>query len=93
MKIKNIKDVEGFFHILCECKGDVMLVTGAGDRINLKANLCMHLEMMDIFKDPEIKDIEIITHEPEDAYMIREYLVRAWEETQWAHSNSSTQSA
>ena len=39
MKVQNITDVEGFFKVVDSCKGRVELVTGEGDRLNLKSKL------------------------------------------------------
>ena len=36
MKVQNIKDVNKFFEVVDSCKGRVELVTGEGDRLNLK---------------------------------------------------------
>ena len=36
MKVTNIKDIEKFFKVIDSCKGRVELVTGEGDRLNLK---------------------------------------------------------
>ena len=38
MKVQNIADVEGFFKVVDSCNGRVELVTGEGDRLNLKSN-------------------------------------------------------
>ena len=32
MKIKNIKDVDGFFKVIDSCAGKVELITGEGDK-------------------------------------------------------------
>ena len=37
MKVSNIKDVEKFFEVVDSCTGRVELVTGEGDRLNLKS--------------------------------------------------------
>ena len=37
MKVQNITDIEGFFKAIDSCKGKVELVTGEGDRLNLKS--------------------------------------------------------
>ena len=42
MKIKNINDVDKFFEVVGSCKGKVELVTGEGDRLNLKSKLCQY---------------------------------------------------
>lgn len=38
MKVQNITDVDAFFKVIDECQGTVELVTGEGDRLNLKSN-------------------------------------------------------
>ena len=37
MKVQNIKNIDKFFKVVDQCKGRVELVTGEGDRLNLKA--------------------------------------------------------
>ena len=76
MKIKNITDVKGFLDALCGCKGDIELLTGEGDRINLKSNLCQHLALTEMFSDARISDIDIVIHEPEDVSKLLDYLIR-----------------
>ena len=39
MKVSKIKDIEKFFQVVDSCKGKVELVTGEGDRLNLKSKL------------------------------------------------------
>ena len=39
MKVSNIKDIEKFFEVVDSCQGNVELVTGEGDRLNLKSKL------------------------------------------------------
>ena len=43
MKVSNIKDVEKFFEVVDSCTGRVELVTGEGDRLNLKSKLSQYL--------------------------------------------------
>ena len=49
MKVSNIKDVDKFFEVVDSCAGKVELVTGEGDRLNLKSQIisvcisCKHL--------------------------------------------------
>ena len=42
MKVQNITDIEGFFKAIDSCKGKVELVTGEGDRLNLKSKLSLY---------------------------------------------------
>ena len=42
MKVSNIKDIEKFFEVVDSCQGKVELVTGEGDRLNLKSKLSQY---------------------------------------------------
>lgn len=66
MKITNISNVEAFFKVVDQCKGTVELVTGEGDRLNLKSKLCQYVSLANIFSNGEIPELEVIAHEPED---------------------------
>lgn len=49
MKVQNITDIEGFFKAIDSCKGKVELVTGEGDRLNLKSKLSQYVSLATIF--------------------------------------------
>ena len=66
MKVQNITDIEGFFKVVDECKGKVELVTGEGDRLNLKSKLSQYVSMANIFSNGEIPELEVIAYEKED---------------------------
>ena len=66
MKIQNITDIEKFFQVVDSCAGKVELVTGEGDRLNLKSKLCQYVSMANIFSNGEIPELEIIAYEKED---------------------------
>ena len=66
MKIQNFTNVEKFFNVVDSCAGKVELVTGEGDRLNLKSKLCQYVSMAKIFSDGTIDELEIIAYEPED---------------------------
>ena len=66
MKIQNITDIEKFFQVVDSCAGKVELVTGEGDRLNLKSKLCQYVSMANIFSNGEIPELEIVAHEKED---------------------------
>ena len=66
MKVTNIKNIDGFFKIVDSCKGKVELVTGEGDRLNLKSKLCQYVSMANIFSNGEIPELELIAYERED---------------------------
>ncbi|WP_242843356.1 polya polymerase [Kineothrix alysoides] len=48
------------------CAGKVELVTGEGDRLNLKSKLSQYVSMANIFSDGTIAELELIAYEPED---------------------------
>ena len=66
MKVQNITDIEGFFKVVDQCKGKVELVTGEGDRLNLKSKLSQYVSLANIFSNGEIPELEIVAHEKED---------------------------
>ena len=66
MKVTNIKNIEGFFNTVDSCKGKVELVTGEGDRLNLKSKLCQYVSMASIFSNGTIPELELIAYERED---------------------------
>ncbi|HIR76498.1 MAG TPA: polya polymerase [Candidatus Choladousia intestinipullorum] len=66
MKVQNITNIEKFFQVVDACKGKVELVTGEGDRLNLKSKLSQYVSMANIFSNGEIPELEIIAYEKED---------------------------
>ena len=66
MKVTNITNINGFFKVVDSCKGKVELVTGEGDRLNLKSKLCQYVSMENIFSNGEIPELEVIAYERED---------------------------
>ena len=69
MKVQNITDVEGFF------KGRVELVTGEGDRLNLKSKLSQYVSMANIFSNGEIPELEVIAYEKEDTDKLIQFMI------------------
>lgn len=66
MKVQNIRDIDKFFKVVDGCVGKVELVTGEGDRLNLKSKLSQYVSMANIFSDGTIAELELIAYEPED---------------------------
>lgn len=66
MKIQNITNIEKFFEVIDSCKGKVELVTGEGDRLNLKSKLSQYVSMAKLFSDGTISELELLAYEPED---------------------------
>ena len=66
MKVEHISDINKFFDVVEQCKGRVELVTGEGDRLNLKSKLCQYVSMAHIFSNGEIPELEVVAYEKED---------------------------
>ena len=77
MKVQNIKDIEKFFKVIDECKGKVELVTGEGDRLNLKSKLSQYVSMANIFSDGTIAEQEILAYEPEDITRLVNFMMES----------------
>ncbi len=75
MKVQNITDIEGFFKVIDNCKGRVELVTGEGDRLNLKSKLSQYVSMANIFSNGEIPELEIIAYEKEDTDSLIQFML------------------
>ena len=75
MKIENIKDIDGFFQVVDSCKGRVELVTGEGDRINLRSKLSQFVSMAKIFASEEIPELELVASEPEDVQKFLDFMM------------------
>ncbi len=74
MKIQNVTDVDGFFKLVDQCKGKVELVTGEGDRLNLKSKLSQYVSLAKIFADDMIPEMELVVYDPEDAVHFINYM-------------------
>ena len=76
MKVQNITNVEKFFKVVDSCSGKVELVTGEGDRLNLKSKLTQYVSLAKIFSNGEMKnEIELICYNPEDINNLFEYMI------------------
>jgi len=75
MKVQNIKDIEKFFKVVDGCAGKVELVTGEGDRLNLKSQLTKYVALTKLFADNEIPEMEIVAHEPDDVNRLINYMM------------------
>ena len=75
MKVENIKDIDKFFGVINSCKGRVELVTGEGDRLNLKSKLTQYVALANIFSNGEIPQMEIIASEKEDVDKLLNFMI------------------
>lgn len=77
MKVQNITDIDKFFKVIDNCKGKVELLTGEGDRLNLKSKLSQYVSMANIFSNGEIPELEIVAHEKEDIDKLIDFMINS----------------
>ena len=75
MKVQNITDINKFFEVVDSCKGKVELVTGDGDRLNLKSKLCQYVSLANIFSNGEIPELEVLAYEKEDVDKLINFMI------------------
>lgn len=76
MKLYNVKNVDGLFKVIDSCEGKVELITGEGDRLNLKSKLCQFVSLSTILKsDVEIPELELVAYEPDDTAKLMKFLM------------------
>ena len=75
MKVSNVADVNKLFEVIDSCKGRVELVTGEGDRLNLKSKLAQYVSLANIFSVGTIPELELVAYEPEDIQKLMEFMI------------------
>ena len=76
MKINKITNAQEFFKVVDDCKGRVELLTGEGDRLNMKSKLCQFMSMTQLFSRADELHLEIVASEEEDLQKICKYLMK-----------------
>lgn len=74
MKIERINNVKEFFEVVDSCKGRVELLTGEGDRLDLKSKICQFMSMSQIFSHQDELHLELVISEEEDVQKLSRYL-------------------
>ena len=75
MKVQNITNIDKLLSVIDDCTGRVELVTGEGDRLNLKSKLSQYVSMANIFSNGEIPELELIAYEKEDIDRLVKFMV------------------
>lgn len=75
MQVSNIKDIDKFFAVVDSCEGRVELVTGEGDRLNLKSKLSQYVSLANIFSGGEIPELEIVAYEKDDIDKLMSFMI------------------
>ena len=77
MKVTHITDIDKFFEVIDSCKGRVELVTGEGDRLNLRSKLSQYVSLANVFSDGNVRELEIVAYEPEDITKLIDYMMQS----------------
>ena len=76
MDIQGIVNLKEFFKAVLKCKGDVELVTGDGDKLNLRSTLCQYIAMTQMFDEENNIKWELALSDPDDYDILEPYIVR-----------------
>ena len=76
MKVEKVTNIPEFFKVIDNCKGRVELLTGEGDRLNLKSKLCQYLSIGQVFSKSDELHLEIIASEEEDLQALCKYFLK-----------------
>lgn len=74
MKAREIRNPIKFFSLVDMCKGDVELVSRAGDCINLKSKVTQMYTLANVFRRGYIRELELSVSDPSDREMIESSL-------------------
>ena len=74
MKVRNIQNIDAFFHVIDQCRGDVFLVTGEGDRLNLKSKLAQFVALTKMFHSDRIESFSLETTREDDSFRLMEFM-------------------
>lgn len=77
MKVMNITNIDNFFGTIDQCEDKVELVTGNGDRLNLKSKLSQYVSIAKLCFGGKIPELELITHNPNDARKLLSYMINS----------------
>ena len=75
MTVTNITNVEKFFATINKCEGKVELVTGQGDRFNLKSTLSQYVSYVKILSNCTVPSAWIVTTNYADRQKIMKYMM------------------
>ena len=75
MKLYNIKEdnIDKFFEVIDSCEGKVEII-GEDFRLNLKSNFCKYVSIAKVFCNSDIKEIELVAHNPDDVMKLMRFM-------------------
>ncbi|SFG19766.1 hypothetical protein [Oribacterium sp. WCC10] len=71
MNVREIRNPVRFFSIVDRCKGDIELISGAGDCINLRSKVTQMYTLARIFNHGYVRDLELSISDPSDRELFK----------------------
>ena len=75
-QLKNISNLDAFFHVINQCDGAVELSLPEGGSVNLKSRLSQYFSMATVFSNGNIRELDITTHTLSDSERLINYMVQ-----------------
>ena len=75
LKLKNISNLDAFFHVINQCDGAVELSLPEGGSVNLKSRLSQYFPWL-LFFQWNIRELDITTHTLSDSERLINYMVQ-----------------
>ena len=76
LKLKNISNLDAFFHVINQCDGAVELSLPEGGSVNLKSRLSQYISMSTVFSNGNIRELDITTNTLSDSERLINYMVQ-----------------
>lgn len=75
MRLTGLIDTDKFFQVVDSCKGKVELLSGEGDRLNLKSKLNQYVSLVKLSSKEMIGTLEVTASNPADMEKIMNFIV------------------
>lgn len=75
MKLTKLTDIDKFFQVVDSCKGKVELISGEGDRLNLKSKLNQFVSIAKIHSAEDADKLEVIAANPADTEKLMNFMM------------------
>ena len=75
VKFANVAEVEEFFKVVDHCKGKVELISGEGDRLNIKSKLNQYVSLVKFFSEEAVEQVEVVATELEDIEKLTDFMM------------------
>lgn len=75
MRVTKITDLDGFFRVVDSCRGKVELISGTGDRLNLKSKLNQYVSIAKFSSVETADKLEVVADEAADMEKIMNFMM------------------